>query len=71
MNTYVDTYRITRAMRDAAAAYTNPETSECMRKVIVWTNPTTREQARRYRATEHTYSNLSGRCTYCGFSLED
>jgi excinuclease UvrABC ATPase subunit len=70
-STWVDTYSITQAMRDEAAAYVNQETFECMRKVTVWVNPTTRVPARRYRAVAHTFDTMSGRCAYCGFSLED
>lgn len=52
-------------------AYTHPETEMCMRKVTVWTHPTTGQAKRRYRAFEHMYSPLGGRCIHCGFSLED
>jgi hypothetical protein len=54
-----------------ADAYLNPETFECMRRVVVWTNPSTGREARRYRAMDHQYSPLGGHCVHCGFGLDD
>jgi hypothetical protein len=69
---YRDTYAITAAMRNEAAAYTNPETGECMRKVTVWTHPTTGQAIRRYRATTHIVDpgTINGHCAFCGHSIE-
>jgi hypothetical protein len=49
-------------------SYLNPETLECMRKVTVWTHPTTGQAMRRYREFEHVFSPW-GNCIHCGFSL--
>ncbi|WP_144722251.1 hypothetical protein [Cellulosimicrobium sp. TH-20] len=58
--TYVnETNRPTAAAIEEAAAYENAETGACMRKVVVFTNPTTGAQARRYRPTSHLWVSRS------------
>lgn len=52
-------------------SYLNPETGECMRKVTVWTHPTTGQEKRRYRPFDHQFSPLGGNCIHCGFNLAD
>lgn len=46
--------------------YLHPVTEECMRKVTVWTRPSTGQAIRRFRAMPHAY-DAQGRCVHCGF----
>ena len=58
---------------ETAAANADPKTGECMRKVVVFTNPNTGAQARRYRGTDHMWQ-VTGTssaetldvCVFCG-----